>query len=119
MPPTPGTAPGRDRPAAATGNARPRSRRAQAAQQPLQTLGGQHHRRPAGHRDLGGRAVADKQVAALPLRGDPGIRRRLQPGAQDRLVQLSAYRYSVLHSCEASQCFDSRQITASQRVLAC
>src|SRR4029078_2504067 len=31
----------------------------------------------------------------------------------------SPYRTSVWHSREASQCLDSRQITASQRVLAC
>ena len=35
------------------------------------------------------------------------------------LFNVSAYRNSVWHSWEASQCFDSRQITASQRALAC
>ena len=35
------------------------------------------------------------------------------------LFSISAYRYSVVHSCEATQCSDSRQITASQRAFAC
>ena len=65
----------------------PDAQGAQPAQQPLQTLAGQHHRRPAIHRDLGGRAVADKQVAALPLRGDPGIAQQLQSPAHYGLVQ--------------------------------
>ena len=34
------------------------------------------------------------------------------------LFNVSAYRNSAWHSREASQCFDSKQITASQRLLA-
>ena len=34
------------------------------------------------------------------------------------LFSVSAYRNSVSHSCEASQCLDNKQITASQRLLA-
>ena len=57
-------------------------------QQPLQAHGVQHHRLPAiGDVDFGGGAVVGEQVAALPLRGDPGVGHRLQPGAQDGLVQ--------------------------------
>jgi hypothetical protein len=35
------------------------------------------------------------------------------------LFNVSAYRNSTSHSCEFSPCSDSRQITASQRALAC
>lgn len=35
------------------------------------------------------------------------------------LFNVSAYRYSVWHSREFAQCADSRQITTSQRALAC
>ena len=62
---------------------------AQTVQQPLQTHAVQHHRLPAvGDVDFGGGAVIGEQVAALPLRGDVGVGHRLQPGAQDGLVQV-------------------------------
>ena len=71
---------------------------AQTVQQPLQALGVQHHRLPAiGDVDFGGGAVVGEQVAALPLRGDVGVGHRLQPGAQDGLVQRS--RRSGTRSC--------------------
>ena len=61
-----------------------------AVQQPLQAHGVQHHRLPAiADVDFGGGAVVGEQVAALPLRGDAGVGHRLQPGAQDGLVQRS------------------------------
>ena len=62
---------------------------AQTVQQPLQTHAVQHHRLAAiGDVHFGGGAVVGEQVAALPLRGDVGVGHRLQPGAQDGLVQV-------------------------------
>ena len=43
---------------------------------------------PSAMSTVGGGAVVGEQVAALPLRGDVGVGHRLQPGAQDGLVQV-------------------------------
>ena len=97
----------------------PRARKASSSR--CKPTAGQHHRLPAiADLDFGGGAVVGEQVAALPLRGDVGVGHRLQPG--DTRWSCSASRHSGTRSCtreEASQCLDSRQITASQRALAC
>ena len=62
---------------------------AQTVQQPLQAHVSNTTGSPAiGNVDVGGGAVVGEQVAALPLRGDVGVGHRLQPGAQDGLVQV-------------------------------
>ena len=91
----------------------------QTVQQLLQTHAVQHHRLAAvSDVHFGGGAVIGEQVAALPLGGDVGVGHRLQPGAQDGLVQVLGVAELDLAFREFSQCFDSRQITASQRALA-
>ena len=120
--PTPDTGRGRDRPAAATGNARPqspaRANHPAAAANP--TVSNTTGCAAIGDVHFGGGAVAGEQVAALPLRGDVGVGHRLQPGAQDGLVQvLGVAELGLAFARRFSQCFDSRQITASQRALAC
>ena len=61
----------------------------QRLQQPLQPHAVQHHRLPAiADVDYGAGAVVGEQVAALPLGGDVGVGHRLQPRAQNSLVQV-------------------------------
>ena len=99
---------------------RPDPQSLQGIQQPLHADGGQHHRLPAiADVDFGGGAVMREQIAALPLRGDPGVRYRLQTSAQDDLVQvLGTPELGLALAGGFSQCLDSRQMTASQRALA-
>ena len=61
---------------------------------------------PARPRDRTWRPVAE-QITALPFPGDPLPGQWLQPGAQIGLFNVSAYRYSVWHSGEASQCAEA------------
>ena len=80
--PTPDTGRAPGRPAGATGSSSapiPNARRpfsSRCRPSVANTTGS-----PAIDADRGGGAVADEQVAALPLRGDVGVGHRLQPGA--------------------------------------
>ena len=60
---------------------------AQTVTQPLQTLGGQHHRLAAIDDDRRWWGRRREQVAALPFGGDVGVGHRLQPGHKIGLVQ--------------------------------
>ena len=116
--PIPDTARGPDRPEAATGNALPRF---PGRARPPAVAACRHWPAPPVRRHRRCRrsgAVTGEQVAPLPFRGDAGVGKRSSRANRMVLFNVSAYRNSAWHSREASQCFDSKQITASQRLLA-